>query len=64
MKTIEIEIYNDEQPGRPPCVDWIPEHELKGEITRASSYGLRVVVVGPVSWARQLARMENNPESI
>jgi len=61
MRTIEIEI-DYPNPDRPPDRDWIPEDELAATVAEIKAAGLTVRILGSVSWQRQLARMENNPE--
>lgn len=61
MRLIEIEIiYKD----WPPDTDWIPEDRLPETLLEISLAGLGSKVIGPVSWQRQLAVMENNPQAI
>lgn len=57
---IEIEIIFDDD-DRPTQRDWIPEADLQPTLLEIAEAGLRAVVIGPVSWQRQLAAMENPP---
>ena len=57
MKLIEIKInYNDQ----PPTYDWIPIEELDQVLEQISLAGLGSEILGPVSWQRQLARMDDD----
>ncbi len=55
MKTIEISVEYEQ--GR--STEWIPDHELESTLAEIRAHGLRVRVIGEVSWQRQLAQMEN-----
>lgn len=59
---IELEIHDPANPSRPSWSDWIEEEDLDDCRRRIKEAGLAFSVTGPVSWQRQLARMENNPE--
>jgi MOSC domain-containing protein YiiM len=63
MQTIAIELTDPREPDRPTLEDWIPEPELENTCRLASAAGFLVRVLGPVSWQRQLAHIESNPES-
>jgi hypothetical protein len=56
---IEIRVYYDNQPQHN---EWIPDYELKETLQEIRQLGLKVEVIGRVSWQRQLAQMESNPE--
>ena len=58
MRTIEIKIIYNNQP---PTFEWIPEPELAAVLDEISLAGLGAEIIGPVSWQRQLAEMENPP---
>jgi len=53
-------LYTDR--NRPPNVDWVPEDQLGQTRLELAVMGISMRVVGEISWQRQLARMENNPE--
>ena len=60
---IEIEItWPSEYGDRPSDRDWIPEDQLATTLAEIKTAGGTARTLGPVSWQRQLARMENNPE--
>ena len=62
MQTIAIELSDPREPDRPPIEDWIPEPDLAATVRLAQAAGFTVSILGPVSWQRQLARMEHNPD--
>lgn len=63
MKTFELEYTDPQNPDRPGVTDWVLAADV-AEVTRlAIASGLAVANLGPVSWQRQLARMENNPDN-
>lgn len=64
MNTIEIVLYDLDQDARPGIVEWIDGSELEQVKAQAAQAGFSVEVRGPVSWRRQLARMENNEGAI